>query len=230
MVSIPIDGSSSYLEGDLTIIEISKIRGIVIFAHGSASNKNSPRNSHVGRILNNAGFSTLLVDLLTQEEQDLDIKAQKLIHKIPGITLNKFNIKLLAKRLITITDWIRANRETQNFSIGYFGASTGAAAAIEAAAEARLRNQISAVISRGGRPDLASVNSLRSIYAPTLLIMGDKDSKDLINLNRKALMELRNAKDKTLIIIPGGGHLFEEPGTIEKVGRYSVDWFKNHIG
>jgi putative phosphoribosyl transferase len=141
--------------------------------------------------------------------------------------LNKFNIILLAKRLVRVTEWAVTNEQTQNFNIGYFGASTGAAAAIEAAAAPPdTHNPIIVIVSRGGRPDLASTNALGTINAATMFIVGDKDSKVVIDLNKKALKELKNAREKRLVMVPGAGHLFEEPGTIDGVGRLSVDWFK----
>jgi putative phosphoribosyl transferase len=230
LISIPTKDNTFFLEGDLTIPNISQIIGIIIFAHGSGSGRNSPRNQHTQRVLNNAGFATLLVDLLTPEEQDADIKAQTLSHKIPGLTLNKFNIMLLAKRLAIVAEWAVTYELTQNFNIGYFGASTGAAAAVEAAAmTTQIGKRISAIVSRGGRPDLAAVNSLRAVKAATMFIVGDKDSKVVIDLNKKAFKELRNAKEKKLAIIPDAGHLFEEPGCIEEVGRLSVDWFEKQF-
>jgi dienelactone hydrolase len=236
LVSILIDKNSDLrLEGDLTVPEINEIIGIIIFAHGSGSGRNSSRNQHTRSILNDVGFATLLMDLLTPEEQDADSKAQTLSHKIPGITLNKFNTMLLAKRLAKITEWTMIYEQTRDFNIGYFGASTGAAAAIEAAAmkSAATTNQIgdhiSAIVSRGGRPDLAAINSLKAIKASTMFIVGDKDSKVVIDLNKKAFKELSNAKEKKLAIIPGAGHLFEEPGVIEKVGRLSAAWFKEQF-
>ena len=126
---ISIDSNNFRLEGDLMIPDVQEVKGIIIFAHGSGSGKNSPRNQYVGRILNDTRFATLIIDLLTREEQDADVKAQKLNNKIPGIILNKFNIKFLAKRLVTITEWVKTNKQTQHFKIGYFGASTGTAAA-----------------------------------------------------------------------------------------------------
>ena len=223
MIVISIDSNNFRLEGDLMIPDVQEVRGLIIFAHGSGSGKNSPRNQYVGRILKDTRFATLIIDLLTREEQDADVKAQKLNNKIPGIILNKFNIKFLAKRAV------KTNKQTQHFKIGYFGASTGTAAAIEAAAAPELRNHILAIVSRGGRPDLASTNSLKTINGATMLIVGDKDSKVIIDLNKKAFKELRSAKERRLVMVPDAGHLFEESGTIDEVGQLTLDWFRNQM-
>lgn len=186
-----------------------KPKGLVIFAHGSGSSRFSPRNSFVADILNDRGFATLLVDLLSeQEEQDRG---------------NVFDIGLLASHLIGVSKWTMKQPGLKNIPAGYFGASTGAAAALEAAAE--LSGKISAVVSRGGRPDLA-VEYLPKVSAPTLLIVGG-DDEAVIPLNKTALEKLKS--EKQLVIIPGATHLFEEPGALEKVANYAADWFSRYL-
>jgi putative phosphoribosyl transferase len=210
------DENQNIIEGNLTvpIHANTDAKGIVIFAHGSGSSRHSPRNRYVAQVLNNAGIATLLIDLLTQEEEKTD-----------NITREyRFNIKLLTKRLLAATDWISQGAGFRNLKIGYFGASTGAAAALVAGAErSRL---VYAIVSRGGRPDLASSDVLSRIEAPTLLIVGEKD-KQVIELNEKALDQLINIeKKKKIIIIPRATHLFEEPGTLEEVARVASGWFQ----
>jgi putative phosphoribosyl transferase len=208
-------------------------KSLIIFAHGSGSSISSPRNKHIASVLNDNGFATLLSDLLTQEEQDSDIKSQKVIDRFPGIVLNKFNIHLLSTRLVAITDWMKGDNaslavaaeaadKVSDLPIGYFGASTGAAASIEACVSTSNSDKIYALVSRGGRLDLAGSESLKKVKAATLLIVGEKDSKEMISLNKKALKQLKNAKHKDFITIPKAGHLFdEEPGLIEKVAEIS---------
>lgn len=224
-IRIPLDDRNNiFLSGQLVITEARK--GLVIFAHGSGSGRASSRNHHVAKILNDSGFSTLLVDLLTPLEQESDLQSQCLIGKYPGIVLNKFNIFLLSGRLTTITKWLISNMsEVKDLSVGYFGSSTGAAAALEASVSNSLFGKISSIISRGGRPDLASEECLRNIISPVLLLVGDKDYKQMIDLNKKALKQLKNAKSKELILIPGAGHLFEEAGAIQHVSEIAVKWF-----
>jgi putative phosphoribosyl transferase len=210
------DENQNIIEGNLTvpIHANTDAKGIVIFAHGSGSSRHSPRNRYVAQVLNNAGIATLLIDLLTQEEEKTD-----------NITREyRFNIKLLTKRLLAATDWISQGAGFRNLKIGYFGASTGAAAALVAGAErSRL---VYAIVSRGGRPDLASSDILSRIEAPTLLIVGEKD-KQVIELNEKALDQLiKIEKKKKIIIIPKATHLFEEPGTLEEVARVASGWFQ----
>jgi putative phosphoribosyl transferase len=195
------------LEGDLALP--SRCEGIVLFAHGSGSSRLSPRNSYVARALQEAGFATLLFDLLTTEEAD--------------DRTNVFDIELLAGRLLAATAWVHEQPDTGALPIGYFGASTGAAAALVAAAQAEL--PIGAVVSRGGRPDLADA-ALPSVRAPTLLIVGSLDHV-VIDLNRTALARLRCEKDLT--IVPGASHLFEEPGTLDAVIALARRWFANHL-
>jgi dienelactone hydrolase len=208
-VQIPIDGRA--LQGDLTIP--SSPGGIVLFAHGSGSSRHSPRNKYVAQVLQQAGLATLLMDLLTSDEESRDAYTASL----------RFDIELLARRLIEATRWLIEQPQTAPLPIGYFGASTGAAAALVAAAE--LRDLVAAVVSRGGRPDLAG-GALRQVVAPTLLIVGGND-RIVFDLNRKALAELHG--EKRLEIVPGAGHLFEEPGTLESVSGMARNWFGRYL-
>lgn len=209
LVQIPVGPVT--LPGNLEGLEGTQ--GIVVFAHGSGSSRHSPRNRYVAQVLHEAGLATLLMDLLTSEEEVTDRQFRHL----------RFNIELLAERLIGATDWLKQNPETQNLKIGYFGASTGAAAALVAAAERP--KVVKAVVSRGGRPDLAE-SFLPRVQAPTLLIVGGEDTL-VIDLNRAALAQLRT--EKKLEIIPGATHLFEEPGALEEVARLATDWFVHYL-
>ena len=199
------------LEGNLSMPEA--VRGVVLFAHGSGSSRHSPRNRYVARLLNEAKLATLLIDLLTSDEEASDMRTAHL----------RFDIDLLAERLVAATDWLRQYSDTHHFRIGYFGASTGAAAALVSAAE---RPQaVGAVVSRGGRPDLAGP-ALARARAPTLLIVGGNDFA-VIELNRAALGQLRC--EKRLVIVPGASHLFEEPGALDEVARLAREWFERHL-
>jgi len=195
------------LPGDLTLP--AGARGVVAFAHGSGSSRHSPRNVQVARRLNEAGLATLLFDLLTQSEA--------------ADRRNVFDIPLLADRLLAATSWLRARSDTASLPLGYFGASTGAAAALIAAAD--LCHQVSAVVSRGGRPDLADPR-LGEVLAPTLLIVGGLDTQ-VLELNRQAQLRLRCTNN--LEVVLGATHLFEEPGTLEAVARLASDWFARHL-
>lgn len=199
------------LEGNLNLPEGA--RGIVLFAHGSGSSRHSPRNRYVAQLLNEAGFATLLVDLLTAEEEAIDLRTAQL----------RFDIGLLGARLAGVTDWVVQYPHTQSLQIGYFGASTGAAAALVAAAERPAA--IGAVVSRGGRPDLAG-RYLPRVRAPTLLIVGGNDFQ-VIELNRAAFEQLRCEKE--LVIIPGATHLFEEPGALDQVAQQAREWFQRYL-
>lgn len=200
--------------GDITLKGILNLpynaSAIVIFSHGSGSSRLSPRNTYVANQLNKNGFATLLFDLLTIEED--------MVYE------NRFNIELLTIRLIEVTGWVLTDRSTSGLSIGYFGASTGAASALMAAAA--LGTNIRAVVSRGGRPDLAVDNELYKVTAPTLLIVGGWDDV-VITLNQKAFKKIGG--EKRLEIIPGATHLFEEPGKLEQVTALSVDWFGKYL-
>lgn len=235
MVSIEVDNGkiepTTKLEADLTISSNNNdnySKGIVLFAHGSGSSRHSPRNKYVAEVLQKDGLATLLVDLLTIKEEEADIKAQGFMYKIPGLVLNKFNINLLARRLVSITEWISENPRTKDFSVGYFGASTGTAATIVAAAQRHANNNnndIFAIVSRSGRPDLAGLDYLSKVKAPTLLIVGGNDSKKVIDINNEALKQLGSERKK-LVTVPNATHLFEEPGTLEEVARLASGWFR----
>jgi putative phosphoribosyl transferase len=208
---VRIEAGSVLLEGNLSLPEGT--RGIVLFAHGSGSSRLSPRNRHVAKLLNQARLATLLVDLLSPEEEAVDLRTAQL----------RFNIGLLAERLVGITDWLVKEPDTRPLRIGYFGASTGAAAALVAAAERP--KMVRAVVSRGGRPDLAGP-ALAHVEAPTLLIVGGDDLL-VIELNRAALAQLRS--EKRLVIVPGATHLFEEPGALDEVARLAREWFERYL-
>jgi putative phosphoribosyl transferase len=199
------------LEGNLVIP--AEAGGVVLFAHGSGSGRHSPRNRYVAQVLQEGGFATLLIDLLTEEEEAIDLRTRQL----------RFDIPLLARRLTGAIDWLRNSDATHTLPIGLFGASTGAAAALIAAAARQ--QEVRAVVSRGGRPDLAGT-ALPVVAAPTLLIVGG-DDKVVIDLNETALAHLRC--DKRLLIVPGATHLFEEPGTLEQVAAHACDWFARYL-
>jgi pimeloyl-ACP methyl ester carboxylesterase len=205
LLHIPAD--STILEGNLDVP--LGARSLVIFAHGSGSSRHSGRNKYVAKVLSEAGIGTLLFDLLTREED--------------SAYENRFDIALLTDRLITVTRWIQGQKQNRRLSIGYFGASTGAAAALMAAA--RLGREIGAVVSRGGRPDLA-VGEIENVKSPTLFIVGGNDFA-VIQLNQQAYNLLKCEKD--MIIIPGATHLFEEPGTLEEVARLASGWFGKYL-
>jgi putative phosphoribosyl transferase len=188
-------------------------RGIVLFAHGSGSSRHSPRNRYVARVLNEAKLATLLIDLLTLHEEVIDTRTAHL----------RFDIDLLAERLVDATDWLTQFPDTKHLPIGYFGASTGAAAALAAAAVRP--DVVGAVVSRGGRPDLAG-SALPRVRAPTLLIVGGDDGQ-VIELNRAALAQL--CCEKQLVIVPAATHLFEEPGALDEVARLARDWFQRYL-
>jgi dienelactone hydrolase len=208
---VQVPAGEAVLEGELNVPE--ELRGIVLFAHGSGSSRHSPRNQYVARVLQDAGIGTLLFDLLTGEEEELDRETARL----------RFDIDLLAKRLRQVTDWAVQLRQIEDVKTGYFGASTGAAAALIVAAELE---GTGAVVSRGGRPDLAGT-ALSKVQAPTLLIVGGKDYQ-VIDLNREAIAKM--PCEKRLEIVPGATHLFEEPGTLEEVARLAREWFEWHLG
>jgi putative phosphoribosyl transferase len=200
------------LEGNLLLPE--NAGGIVLFAHGSGSSRHSPRNNFVAQALHDAGLATLLIDLLTPQEDAVDVMTAHL----------RFDINLLARRLIAAVDWLCEQSRTHALNIGCFGASTGAAAALVAAAERA--DAVAAVFSRGGRPDLAG-ESLPRVKAPTLLVVGGADTP-VIALNRDALAHL-GSREKQLILVPGATHLFEESGALEAVAQLAVDWFAKRL-
>jgi dienelactone hydrolase len=206
MVHIPAD--SITLEGELFLP--SPGNGIVLFAHGSGSSRLSPRNRFVAEVLQRNGIGTLLFDLLTREEdQDYAMR---------------FDISLLTRRLLAATHWLQKKPEVSGLPLGYFGASTGAAAALQAAA--KQSREIAAVVSRGGRPDLAGNAALHQVTASTLLIVGGADY-GVIELNQQAFAVLQCTK--TLTLVPGATHLFEEPGALEKAAQHAVDWFLKYL-
>ncbi len=212
MNEVRIPAGRVTLDGNLTVVDAAT--AIVLFVHGSGSSRHSPRNQFVARTLNNAGLATLLFDLLTPEEDAIDARTAEL----------RFNIELLGERLVHATKWAKQQEQTRNLRIGYFGSSTGGAAALVAAAE--LPPDAGAVVSRGGRPDLAG-EALPKVQAPTLLIVGGRDDI-VIELNEQARDHMRC--EVKLEIVPGATHLFEEPGALEKVAQLASDWFVNHIG
>lgn len=191
----------------------SEAKGIVLFAHGSGSSRFSPRNRYIADMLQQNNLATLLIDLLTKQEEHIDIQTREL----------RFNIDLLKTRVIYTTKWLLTNSKTSRLNIGYFGASTGAAAALVAAAE--FGEAIGAIVSRGGRTDLAD-DKLSSVKAPTLFIVGGYDYP-VIDINECSLEKLQTKKK--LVIIPGAGHLFEEPGKLEQVALFTVNWFVQHL-
>ena len=195
---------------------------IVIFAHGSGSGAISSRDQIVAKILNEHGHGTLLFDLLTKEEQESDRRTTNIMCKIPGLRLNKFNIELLTERLDAVTQWVQNNDDTKNLKIGYFSASTGAAAALYAASSFR---DVKAVVSRGGRTDLVDKKTLEEVKCPCLFIVGGNDKK-LIEINKNTIDQLTNIESKELKVIEGASHLFEEEGKIEEVGNVATKWLK----
>ncbi len=208
-VRIPINGIT--LEGNLVIPDGAQ--GIVVFAHGSGSSRHSPRNRTVALELQSGGLATMLMDLLTAEEEAADLKTAKY----------RFNIDLLAQRVVGTVDWLAREPDTKSLNIGSFGSSTGAAAALIAAAQRP--KVIKAVVSRGGRPDLAS-SALPAVRSPTLLIVGEKDTT-VIGMNQEAMAQMRSRKE--LEIIPDATHLFPEPGALEKVALLARQWFQRFL-
>ena len=208
MSSVHIPAGSIELDGELILPQSAT--GVVLFAHGSGSSRFSPRNTYVAEVLQQRGIGTLLFDLLTREE-DQNYET-------------RFDITLLTQRLLAATKWMQSNPGTQSLNLGYFGASTGAAAALQAAAQ--MGDKISAVVSRGGRPDLAGEAALRRVTAPTLLIVGGADY-GVIELNQQA-DALLNCK-KMITLVPGATHLFEEPGTLQQAAKIAADWFEQNL-
>jgi len=201
------------LEGTVSIPEEPK--GFVLFVHGSGSSRHSPRNQFVAQTLQEGGLATLLFDLLTPEEEQIDLRTRHL----------RFDIDLLAKRTAGALEWLALQPYAYELKRGLFGSSTGAAAALIAAAE--LPERVDAVVSRGGRPDLAG-QALPKVHVPTLLIVGGHDEV-VIDLNEKALAQMQPGAEKKLVIVPGASHLFEEPGTLEYAAHLARDWFQEHL-
>ena len=209
-VRIPV--SDKWLYGDLVLPP--RFRGLVLFAHGSGSGRHSARNRQVAQHHQHVGIATLLLDLLTAQEEQIDLHTRE----------HRFDISLLTRRMLEATAWAAAQPELQRTAIGYFGASTGSAAALIAAAQ--MGDQIAAVVSRGGRPDLAGPVALAAVKAPTLLIVGGADY-EVIELNKQAHAHLRC--EKSLVVVPGATHLFEETGALEQVAQLASSWFTVHL-
>ena len=209
---LAVDADGVALAGDLTVP--SDVRGLVVFAHGSGSSRRSPRNAWVASRLSQAGLATLLFDLLTRDEEARDAVTRE----------HRFDIPLLARRLAGATRWLDAQSDLASLPLGYFGASTGSAAALLAAAT--LGARVSAIVSRGGRPDLAGDRALASVVAPTLLIVGGDDDV-VIRLNEQALG--RMTCERRIAIVPGASHLFEEPGTLERVADLATQWLVRYL-
>ncbi len=209
-VEIAID-DKTHFKGSLCVPK--GVKGIVLFAHGSGSSRFSPRNRYVASIFQQMDLATLLMDLLTEEEERIDLETRQL----------RFDIELLSERVVHATKWLLENSKTSNLKIAYFGASTGAAAALAAAAD--LSTTVTAVVSRGGRPDLAG-DKLSRVKAPTLLIVGGNDSF-VIDLNKQAMEKI--CGQKKLVIVPGAGHLFEEPGALEQVAQVAAQWLVQYL-
>jgi dienelactone hydrolase len=210
---VQISSGDVSLEGSVSIPE--EASGIVLFVHGSGSSRHSPRNQYVARELQEAGLATLLFDLLTSSEEEEDMRTRHL----------RFDIDLLARRTAGTLEWLESQPYVQGLKRGLFGSSTGAAAALIAAADRP--DRVDAVVSRGGRPDLAGP-SLPAVQTPTLLIVGENDDV-VIDLNKKALAQMQEGSEKKLTIVPGASHLFEEPGTLEYAARLARDWFRRHL-
>jgi len=212
-----VDGEVAIDAGDVTLqatfTRPGDARGVVAFAHGSGSGRHSPRNRHVADVLNQGGFATVLADLLTEEEERVDLRTRHL----------RFDIGLLARRVTGVVDWLQATSDTAALRIGLFGASTGAAAALVSAAGRP--DAVGAVVSRGGRPDLAG-GALPRVRAPTLLVVGGRDEV-VLGLNREAFEVLEC--EKRLDVVTGATHLFEEPGALERVAELATAWFSEHL-
>ena len=201
------------LEGTVSIPE--DVQGFVTFVHGSGSSRHSPRNHYVAETLQQAGMATLLFDLLTDYEGEIDLRTRRL----------RFDIELLARRTAGVIEWLDLQPYTYGLKRGLFGSSTGAAAALIAAAD--IPEKVDAVVSRGGRPDLAGA-ALREVEAPTLLLVGSHD-EEVIDLNEQALAQMSSEVETKLTLIPGASHLFEEPGTLGEAARLTGDWFQMHL-
>src|SRR5438046_5932320 len=208
---VRIPAGRATLDGNLTIIDQAST--LVLFVHGSGSSRHSPRNQFVARTRNEAGLATLLFDLLTPEEESVDLYTRE----------HRFDISLLAERLVYATRWAKQQKQTQALRVGYFGSSTGGGAALVAAAE--LPEEVGAVVSRGGRPDLAG-DALPKVKAPTLLIVGGEDHV-VIELNEQARAQMKC--ECKIEIVPGATHLFEEPGALEKAAKLASDWFVRYL-
>jgi dienelactone hydrolase len=211
--TVQVSAGGVLLEGTLTVPP--KARGVVLFAHGSGSSRHSPRNRFVAGELQRSSLATLLIDLLTAEEEAVDLRTRHL----------RFDIGLLAERLVGATDWLGQHPQMRAVQVGYFGSSTGGGAALVAAAQRP--DAVGAVVSRGGRPDLAG-DALARVSAPTLLIVGG-DDVPVIGMNQEALARMTACSEKRLEIVPGATHLFEEPGKLEEVARLAREWFAKYL-
>jgi pimeloyl-ACP methyl ester carboxylesterase len=209
--AVRVPAGAVVLDGDLRVPE--RARGVVLFAHGSGSSRLSPRNRYVARLLNEAKLATVLLDLLTPAEEAVDLRTAHL----------RFDVGLLSERLVAATDWLMERAETRHLPVGYFGASTGAGAALVAAADRP--DIVRAVVSRGGRPDMAGP-ALAFVQAPTLLIIGEADFL-VLRLNQEAFAKL--TCEKRLVVVPGATHLFEEPGALDQVAQLARDWFERYL-
>jgi pimeloyl-ACP methyl ester carboxylesterase len=207
-----IPSGEAVLEGELNVPVGAQ--GVVLFAHGSGSSRHSPRNQYVAQVIRENNVGTLLFDLLTREEEAVDLRTRHL----------RFDINLLARRLVDATNWINREADLWHLRVGYFGSSTGGGAALVAAAE--LNDAVGAVVSRGGRPDLAGTEALQRVKSPTLLIVGGFD-EPVIKMNEEAYAWLRCEKE--LKIVPNASHLFEEPGKLEEVARLAATWFRRYL-
>ena len=212
--SVQIDTGTAVLEGSLTVPQ--QAQGVVVFPHGSGSSRHSRRNRYVAAALRESGLGTLLLDLLTPEEEDLDEHTRHY----------RFDIPMLAERLAGTMNWLDQQRETERLHVGLFGASTGGGAALMAAAQRP--GSVGAVVSRGGRPDLAG-ELLHDVECPALLIVGGRDDV-VVQLNQQALEQLDQARERRLVVIPGATHLFEEPGALDEVARLAAEWFVSYLG
>lgn len=233
LVRIPVQSpsnkaaASTILEGNLAIPHnFSTTKGIIVFAHDNGSGRHSSTNNYVAQVLNKDGLATLLVDLLTKGEEETDVRTEKVQCKIPGLILNKFNIKLLSDRLIRITNWLLTVPyfEAQGVIIGYFGTSTGAAAALTAAAQKD--TVVGAVVCCSGRPDLVSDEVLTNVQVPSLFIVGAGDNKKVIDINNNAINKLHNVQKKKVAVVPEATHLYEESAALENVARLASGWFR----
>jgi predicted alpha/beta-hydrolase family hydrolase len=223
-VRIPIQNPISNLSLKGNLVIPNDPIGIVVFAHGSGSSKSSYRNQLVSKQLNENNIATLLFDLLSEEEQAIDIQLENMSSKIPGTLLNKFNVSLLAKRLSMATEWIMSKKQLEKLQVSYFASSTGGPAALMTAC----RYNISSIVIRSGRTDLVETQYLDQIVSPCLFIVGSKEKK-ITKINKRTLRQLSNVKEKELKIIQNASHLFEEEGSLETVADMSTGWLKNHF-
>jgi putative phosphoribosyl transferase len=224
LVRFPIknSNSNSFIEGNLAIPD--NPIGIVVFAHGSGSSKNSKRNQLVSEKLNKNNIATLLFDLLSVEEQAFDSKLDNMISKIPGAVLNKFNVTLLAKRLSMATEWVMSNPSTEKLQVSYFASSTGGAAALMTTCRYNIRS----IVIRSGRTDLVENQFLEQVVSSCLFVVGSRE-KSLVKISRETIKKMKNSKEKKLSIIEGASHLFEEEGTLQLVAEVATLWLTRHF-